>query len=82
MVTSIHSMQKRLEIARNLESRWKLLEDSRLKRERNQLAKKPDRKENDIQKSKVIDKWCESKNTVFEKHISPENTFWYYVVNN
>ena len=56
MVTSIHSMQKRLEIARNLESRWKLLEDSRLKRERNQLAKKPDRKENDIQKSKVIDK--------------------------
>ena len=40
IVTSIHNIQKRQAISRNLKTRWKLTEDSRLNVERKMLSKK------------------------------------------
>ena len=76
MVTSIHNIRKYTKI-RNSKKRWKVTQDSRLKRQRNQLDKYKSLKENrkDVQRKKLIDPQGESNiNMVAEVLVSSENT--------
>ena len=61
-----------------MEARWKVTEDSRLKRQRKELISKKvcekKKKRKIVQKKKKIKTPCESNiNTAFEGHVSSEN---------